>query len=103
MDDVLVGLILNTLTAACLQELGACQGMQTAVEQARTLPALQQALRRHNQQYDRAAAACRGQLEPHQVGGQCNASIFFVHHPSQERCHGQKTNADAQALPAGFR
>ena len=103
MDDVLVGLILNTLTAACLQELGACQGMQTVVEQALTLPALQESLRRHNKQYDRAAVACRGQLEPHQVGGQCNASMFIVHRPAPERYHDQRTNADTQALPAGFR
>ncbi len=103
MDDVLIGLILHTLTAACLQELRTCQGMQNVVAQAQTLPALQRALRRHNEQYDRAAVACRGQLEPHQIGGQCNASIFFVLRPSQERYVDQGTNTEPQALPVGSR
>ena len=103
MDDALVGLILHTLTAACLQELSACQGIQNVVAQAQTLPALQGALRRHNEQYDKAEVACRGQLEPHLVGAQCNMSIFFIHRPSRERCVDQGTNADTQALPASSR
>ena len=103
MDDALVGLILHTLTAACLQELRACQGMQNVVAQVQTLPALQGALRRHNELYDKAEVACRGQLEPHEVGAQCNVSIFFVHRPSQERCVEPGTDAHTQALPASSR
>jgi hypothetical protein len=100
MDGVLVGLILHTLTAACLQELGDCQGMETVVARAQSLPALQEALRRHNAQYDKATIACRGQLGPQEVGAQCGASIFFVHRPSQERHVDPQTRAPAQALAA---
>lgn len=103
MDGVLVGLILHTLTAGCLQELEACQGMQTVVARAQTLPALQAALRRHNAQYDKATIACHGQLEPHEVGAQCGASIFFVHRPFQERCVDQQAGVPAQTLPARSR
>jgi hypothetical protein len=103
MDDALVGLILNTLTAACLQELRTCQGIQTVVAQAQTLPALQGALRRHNEQYDKAEIACRGQLEPHLVGAQCNVSIFFVLRPPQERRVSPGTDSHTQTLPARSR
>jgi hypothetical protein len=103
MDHVLAGLILHTLTAACLEQLQLCQGMQAAIEQARTLPALQEALRRHNEQFDIAEIACRGQLESHLVGAQCGASIFFVHRPSQERCDDREAAAGTRTLPVGSR